>query len=44
MNLLGIGGSPKLKTIYDDIVDVILKGKVKNNKRDIKKYVIKKWM
>lgn len=44
MNLLSIGGSPKLKTIYDDIVDEILKGKIKNNKRDIKKYIIKKWM
>lgn len=44
MNLLNIEGSPKLKTIYDDIVDEVLKGKVKNNKRDIKKYIIKKWM
>lgn len=44
MNLLVIDGSPKLKTIYDDIVDEILRGKVKNNKRDIKKYIIKKWM
>ena len=44
MNLLGIDGSPKLRVIYDDIVDEILKGKVKNNKRDIKKYIIKKWM
>ena len=44
MNLLGIDGSPKLRVIYDDIVDEILKGKVKNNKRNIKKYIIKKWM
>ena len=44
MNLLGIDGSPKLRVIYDDIVDEILRGKVKNNKRDIKKYIIKKWM
>lgn len=44
MNLLGIDGSPKLRVIYYDIVDEILKGKVKNNKRDIKKYIIKKWM
>lgn len=44
MNLLDIDGSPKLRVIYDDIVDEILKGKVKNNKRDIKKYIIKKWM
>ena len=44
MNLLEMDGSPKLKKIYDDVLLNVLNGKLKNNKKIIKKYIIKNWM
>lgn len=44
MYLLNIKGSPKLKDIYNDILINVLNGKLKNNKKIIKKYIIKNWM
>lgn len=44
MNLLNIEGSPKVKEIYNDILEKVLNKKLKNNKRIIKKYIVKNWM
>lgn len=44
MYLLNVKGSPKLREIYDDILVNVLNGKIKNNKKIIKKYIIKNWM
>ena len=33
-----------IKKIYDDVLLNILNGKLKNNKKIIKKYIIKNWM
>lgn len=44
MSLLDMDGSPKLRKIYDDVLLNVLNGKLKNNKKIIKKYIIKNWM
>ena len=44
MRLLDMDGSPKLRKIYDDVLLNILNGKLKNNKKIIKKYIVKNWM
>ena len=44
MGLLDMDGSPKLRKIYDDVLLNILNGKLKNNKKIIKKYIVKNWM
>lgn len=44
MKLLNIDGSPKVKEVYNDVLSKVLNRKLKNNKRIIKKYIVKNWM
>lgn len=44
MKLLNIDGSPKVKEVYNDVLSKVLNRKLKNNKRIIKKYLVKNWM
>lgn len=43
-SLLNTNISSKIKQIYDEIVIKVLNKELKNNKRIIKKYIIKNWM
>lgn len=43
-SLLNTNISSKIKTIYNDIIIKVLNKELKNNKRIIKKYIIKNWM
>lgn len=44
MNLLQTNYSNRIKNIYGDILQRVLDNELKNNKRIIKKYIIKHWM
>ena len=44
MELFNSDGSPKVKEVYNDVLSKVLNRKLKNNKRIIKKYIVKNWM